>query len=653
MISRFWDNLVEYKQYLFAVLYTLASFWLAGYAAFGLLGIEAVPGVFDIFKLIMHYYDEPGVRMKIFFAAAIPIGLPIVLFLSIGRPQRPQYGDARWSSAAEIRKADLYRRKQDGGILLGKHNGKFLSAKGGQHVALYAPTGSNKGVGVVIPNLLAFPGSVICTDIKLENFEVTSTYRSRAGQDVYLFAPGKYNTHCWNVFDLVDKDSASRVNTLATIAQILCPTSDKVDTPMWSQEARALFRSAALAMMDTGESLNLSKLAMWVKAHVSPEGIKSFLEKNAGQYDIDPIAVTGLGHCAKMSPQHLSGVVSELTSKLEDYIDPLVAHAVSKSDFDIRDLRRKKMTIYLGVSVKSLKTVGPLFNLFFQMVSMTLTETLPAEDEKNDVLLLMDEFPALGKMDMIKQGIAYFRQYKLRLLIVAQGTAQLEDIYTETGRREFDTNCAFKLAYASNDVKEAEQLSTALGEDTITSTSHSRPTWFASKNHRSETLSTAGRKLLLPQEIIQFPRDEGILRVEALRPTRFKKIIYYDDPVFKGKFYNLHDTENTSAMAPVYPPDVDLTTVLADLRRLASDSVSEVSSGSGLDLGTQPVSAEAIGAELDDLSQDEIDAMMDDIFDNPEDKSSIQELLDVEKERISRGQQSLEFIDTDPDARSM
>ncbi len=411
--------------------------------------------------------------------------------------------------------------------MLGYHNKKLIAAYGNTHVFLTAPTRGGKGVGVVIPNLIAWQGSCLCVDIKYENFEITSKYREANGQKVFLFAPGAMRTHCWNVFDVIDPKSPKRKNTIDLIAQIICPTPEGSSQPMWTNEARVLFSSSAMAMMDLGLDVNLAALAMWVKLNANKDALEELLEKHTttdpeGKISskFNPLSLAQLNAAKGMGDSHLSGIVSELTSRLEVYCDPIVAAATSRSDFDLRDMRREPITIYLGATQKALATVGPIFNLLFQMLTIQLSESLPKPDEKHSILCLLDEFPALGKMDMLRKGIAYLAQYKFRFLIVAQGTSQVESIYKESGEREFAVNVAYRLAFATNDQKEAEQISKALGESTINPISKSRPSMLVGS--RSETVSTAGRSLLLAQEVRRYPRDKAILLVESMRPVELE-----------------------------------------------------------------------------------------------------------------------------------
>ena len=462
-----------------ALLYVLASVWFLSYLAILVLNInKPTPDYLDIFRLWYLYHDTPAIRLKLILVTAVPIVIPICI-LMIPNARRPLFGDARWANPREIRNMGL---NAPAGIILGKSNDRFLIDNGTEHVLVAAPTRSGKGVGIVIPNLLQWPGSAVVLDVKFENYDITANFREANGQQVFLFAPGRSNTHCWNPMDLIDSDDPGCVGMIHTIANILCPTPPRADDPMWTIEGRNIFTAAVLAHIALERPLTLNGINGWIKRHGNADNLNRFLENNSKI--LPPQCVNNLTAYAAMGEKQRGGVQSVITSALSIYDNPLVAAATARSDFNIQDLRRRRMTIYLGANLESVTTLAPLYNLLFQLISIVLTRQLPEAEEPHAVLLLMDEFTALGAMDMIKKGIAFYAGYRMRIMIIIQGKPQLRTLYQDSGASEFIVNFKYQVVFAPNDPKDARELSDALGTVTVKNKSRSIPSIFSGKSRQ-------------------------------------------------------------------------------------------------------------------------------------------------------------------------
>jgi len=148
----------------------------------------------------------------------------------------------------------------------------------------------------------------------------------------------------------------------------------------------------------------------------------------------------------------------------------------------------------------------------------------------------MDEFPTIGKMDAFKSGIAFFRGYNVRLFLVVQDTQQLKGIYEESGMNSFLSNCTYRITYAANNVDTANLISQLCGNKTVDAISQSKPKFLDfNPGGRSMNVSQTQRALLLPQEVLQLPRDEQIVLIESFPPIKSKKIKYYEDSLFKSR----------------------------------------------------------------------------------------------------------------------
>ena len=277
---------------------------------------------------------------------------------------------------------------------------------GQQGVALAAPPRAGKGTGVVIPNALSWPGSFVCLDIKRENWTITAGYRARCGQACYLFDPfaDDGRTARWNPFHYVSPHPARRVNDLQRIAEMLYPDPPNVD-PFWTASARSLFLGIALYLF---ESPSLTKTIGEVLRQgmaSDDEGFghhwKRIIEgRQRGDYPLSGQCVRALYDVIDLAPVTASSIRKTFTSRLDLWLNPILDAATSGNDFDLRDLRKKPMSIYVGVNPDDLHRLRPVLSLLFQQALGLQTRELPERNPalKYQVLMMLDEMTAPGRI---------------------------------------------------------------------------------------------------------------------------------------------------------------------------------------------------------------------------------------------------------------
>ncbi|MDR2077996.1 MAG: type IV secretory system conjugative DNA transfer family protein [Rickettsiales bacterium] len=492
--------------------------------------------------IIKNYKTFPRFRayfLKVILSATIPLILYLVLMYKYRemimewkpfKPKESQHGDAHWATAREIKKAGLFSKK---GILLGKYKGRYLREYSFQHVLLFAPTGSGKGVGFMIPNLLFWEESVIVHDIKLENYELTSGYRFKhMKQKVFLWNPADQQgiTHCYNPLDWIAKDYGGMVDDIQKISKFLLPKED-----FWNSEARSLVTGLMLYLqIDPSKQKSLGETLRMIRSEDLAYSLAVVLDTMGG--DLHPISYMNLGAFLNKADKERSGVTSTASSALELWSNPFVDTATSKSHFNMGKFRRELNTLYVGISPNNIDRLKPLLQIFYQQAATIFTTTLPKKDEKIGVMMLLDEFPSLGEMQEIKVGIAYYRGYKVKVFLVVQDIEQLKDIYKEAGMNSFLSNCSYRITFAANNAGTAKMISELLGNKTVTSESGSKPKYL-DLNPGSRTVSTSksSRNLLMPQEIITLPREEQIILIESKNPIRCNKIFYYKEKMFNSR----------------------------------------------------------------------------------------------------------------------
>ena len=486
------------------------------------------------------YQDNPTEKKRLQIAAATPVvfflGIPFVLFLvSLNQP-RSLHGDARWATHSEAREAGLLA---DTGILLGKFGGKFLMNHAAKFLLLIAPTRSGKGVGIIIPNLLNWPESCIVSDIKGENYAITSGFRAAHGQAVFKFAPfdPRFETHCWNPLTYVNRDPRFIVGDLQSIGYMLYPKRDGSDA-FWNDQARNLFVAVALYCVESGLPVTIGEVSRQASGGGKPKEfwqgiVETRLSANAVALSQD--CLNALRQFAGNSENTLTSILASFNAPLGIFANPLVDAATSADDFDLRDIFKKKMTIYLVIPPNKLAEASLLMNLFFSLAYDQNTKVLPEQDAALKYLCLMvqDEFPGLGRIDKFVRAVGYLAGYGFRCITVAQSVSQLQsrELYGEEGARTLVSNHMLQVMYAPREQRDATEYSEILGYTTHDSVSKGRS---YSKGHpsRSENVSDQKRALMLPQELRELGERREIVISDNCKPILADKIRYYTEPIF-------------------------------------------------------------------------------------------------------------------------
>lgn len=477
------------------------------------------------------------------------------------RKKEKIHGDAKWASESDIRRAKLRAKK---GVLMGRTGAaNYLIADDFQHILLFAPTGSGKGVGFVIPNLLFWEESVVCHDIKGENFELCSGYRNRKmHQTCYYWNPADPNgiSHCYNPLDWISDKPGQMVDDVQKICNLVLPEQE-----FWQNEARSLMLGIILYLCAVPEKVtSFGEVVRTMRSDDVVYNLAVVLDTIGGK--IHPVAYMNIAAFLQKADKERSGVVSTLNSGLELWANPLIDTTTASSDFDLQTLKKKKQSVFVGVTPDNLQRLEPLLKVFYQQATDFMTRQMPKKDEPHGVMFLLDEFPSLGEMPQFQIGIAYFRGYRVKLFLIVQDTQQLKGIYEEAGMNSFLSNSYYRVTFSANNIETANMISQLVGNKTATQESLNKPR-FIDFNPASRTMqvSETQRALLLPQEVIQLPRDEQIILVESFAPIKCKKIFYFKDPFFKRRLlpptavptqepYDPRKKKKVAAAPPPPPP---------------------------------------------------------------------------------------------------
>lgn len=517
--------------------------WASGVTFLHVNGADpALAGPFSIieyWKLYAHS-SEKIVRVSVQLCAIGPWALlaGFIGWAVIAKQNRPLHGAARFANTAEIRKARLLDPKGglDKTILVGKKNGRYLTYGGYQFVILAAPTRSGKGVGIVVPNCLNYSDSLVVLDIKGENFDITSGFRAKHGQKVYLFAPFDEAgvTHRYNPLEYISDDPAQRLGDIDAIGTALYSGGNQNDK-FWSENAKDLFRGLCLFVL---ERKDLPKTFGEILRQASGKGkpLKEYIfeELKKAQDTGHPFSnacIDCLNRVLSNSENTLAGIVATFGTPLLIFQNPRVDLATSANDFDLREVRRERMSIYFKMPPNKLKEGSVLVNLFFDQLLNLNTRVLPSQDKtlKHQCLVLLDEMTSIGKVAMIAQAVSYMAGYNMRLLTIIQNKSQLEDVYGKAGALTLLSNHALMVMYAPSPTvqSDAQEYSEMLGYETVKSRSRT-----SSMQSSSTSTSDQRRALMLPQEIRELGQTREIVSLENCKPILCDKIRYYEDPDF-------------------------------------------------------------------------------------------------------------------------
>ncbi|WP_213956781.1 MULTISPECIES: type IV secretory system conjugative DNA transfer family protein [unclassified Variovorax] len=521
------------------LLAAVVGLYLAGY--FFLMAVKLPPHdatPLTTYRYWQDYGERPDIRRALLMALAGGEGLALgVIGFALLPRRRPLHGEARFARRREIEQAGLLG---EAGIILGRLGNRYLVLPGQQGVELEAPPRSGKGVGVVIPNLLNWPGSTIVSDIKGENFIRTAGFRKAHGQEVHLFDPlsERERSARWNPLGYVSEIPYRCIDDLQRIGTMLFPDPHAGD-PFWTSSARSLFLGIALYLFETeGATRTLGEVLRQGMAS-DDEGFQKHWKRvidaceRAG-YPLSQETVQSLYDVIDLAPTTASSIRKTFTSRLDLWLNPMIDAATSANDFDLRELRKRPISIYVQINPDNIARLQPLLNLFFQQAIGLQTRELPENNPelRHQLLLMLDEFPALGRIPVIAESTAFLPGYNVRTVIIVQSNSQLIEKYGVEGAKSIRKMLAARIVFPPKEFEDAEAVSRELGTYTVKQKSVSRPMWGGAGKSPSVSISEQPRRLLLPPEVKELGADWLILFYEGLRPVLAHRVFYFRDKYF-------------------------------------------------------------------------------------------------------------------------
>ncbi|MFT3819571.1 MAG: conjugal transfer protein TraG [Rubrivivax sp.] len=490
-----------------------------------------------------HYAPDIFMRGGTIAAGSGLAAVVVAITMSVWRARQSKlvttYGSARWAEADDIRKAGLHEMA---GVFLGRKDENYLRHAGPEHVMAFAPTRSGKGVGLVVPTLLSWPGSAVIHDIKGENWTLTAGWRSRFSHCL-LFNPTDPRSAAYNPL-LEVRRGAHEVRDVQNIADILVDPEGALERRNhWEKTSHALLVGAILHVLYAGEDKTLRGVANFLSDPACPFEVtlhRMMTTRHLGNEQggaPHPVVASAAREVLNKSDNERSGVLSTAMSFLGLYRDPTVAAVTSRCDWRIADLisAEHPVSLYLVVPPSDISRTKPLMRLILNQIGRRLTESLDGSDgiaRKHKLLLMLDEFPALGRLDFFESALAFMAGYGLRAFLIAQSLNQIDKAYGQN--HSILDNCHVRIAFATNDERTAKRISDALGTATELRAQrnyagHRLAPWLG---HLMVSRQETARPLLTPGEVMQLPPDEAVVMVSGHPPVKAHKIRYYLDRNF-------------------------------------------------------------------------------------------------------------------------
>ena len=559
---------------------------------------------FDWWRWMFDFYPSDEYTFNyafIIFAIAVMFAiLAYVLYVGfVSRSSRKNegiHGTAHFATIDDVQASGLMPRKNSKGQ--GVYCGGFEDEKTGrlyylrhdgpEHVCALAPTRSGKGVGLVVPTLLSWLQSVFILDRKGENYAMTAGWRKASGNVILRFDPAEPETGCsWNALAEIRFGTRYQVSDTQNIALMVIDDDGRgIAGDHFRSAAYELLVGLILHALYKSESVgrlpglyDCAHMLTGVGEFAAPDTVNDLAENEEGDpralsglftemRDIslssnDPAAreaklvISGVGRRMGNTPaRELGSIISTANNALSLYRDPIVGENTSGVDFKVADLMDHgcPVSLYFITTPRNADRMRPLARLLLTQIVLSLADRMEYDDtgrsktmHKHRLLLMLDEFPTLGRLEAFESALAYIAGYGIKAYLITQDVQQLYKAYTNF--ESIISNCHVRVAYAPNKVETAEWMSKMTGQTTIIkeqiTTSGKR--FGAVLENVSSSFQEIQRPLMTPDEIMRLPgptknakgdiltAGEMLIFVAGLPVIRGRQILYFLDPTFSER----------------------------------------------------------------------------------------------------------------------
>jgi type IV secretion system protein VirD4 len=530
-------------------------------------------------------------------AGAFGFLLPLVIAFLM-RPKKRS--DSRFMTMGDVAKTGLSKA---GGIFIGRAGGKLADVFsphrdrrtgktrltrpkliGGKKLWIdgddvggfvIGPPRSGKGASLIIPNALVWPHSLVVLDLRGETYEATAGYRSTISR-VVRFAPADPDgkTECYNPMDFISLDSAQRDIDLRNIAAALFPRPPSNADPYWVNDARLLFTGIASFVMESpaipNEKKTFATILEIMNGTEQPllEFIGSLREDR--RRECSHFTLQTLLPYFEMSERQFSGIYAGVRTGLASFLNERLMRATSRSTFDIRKLKRERISLYLDIRREQITSLGPLFNVLITQMMNFMSESLPRPDE-HQVLVLLDEFQNLGKLEKVTEMASVLGGNGVPMWFFVQSLKAVDEVYREEGRKTLINAARVQVFFGAQDADDLRYVSEQLGEtsDVQKDVTRTKATLFDTYYTRSEHRKEVRRPLMRPDEIRTLDKNKVIILPRGQLPILGTRNFYFADrqlakraflpipaPLDGSRIKGSVASSSASVVSPTLPPIV-------------------------------------------------------------------------------------------------
>lgn len=524
-----------------------------------------------------------SIGMVVSIIGLLGVAIAKIVSSNTSRVNEYLHGSARWADKKDIQAAGLLPRTRNvleivtgkdsptsTGVYVGGWQDKsgnflYLRHSGPEHVLTYAPTRSGKGVGLVIPTLLSWPQSCVITDLKGELWALTAGWRkAHARNKVLRFEPAASNGGvCWNPMDEI-RLGENEVGDVQNLATLIVDPDGKGLESHWQKTAFALLVGVILHVLYKAKNEGAMATLPSVDAMLADpkRNIKDLWTEMTTYGHVNGQNHPTIGSAGRdmtdRPDEEAGSVLSTAKSYLALYRDPVVARNLRKSQFRIKDLMNDDdpVSLYIVTNPNDKARLRPLVRVLVNMIVRLLADKMvfengrPVAHYKHRMLMMLDEFPSLGKLEILQESLAFVAGYGIKCYLICQDINQLKSRETGYGHDESITsNCHIQNAYPPNRVETAEHLSRLTGQTTVIKeqiTTSGRRT-AAILSQVSRTIQEVQRPLLTLDECLRMPgprknaagdieeAGDMVVYVAGFPAIYGKQPLYFKDPVFQAR----------------------------------------------------------------------------------------------------------------------
>lgn len=449
------------------------------------------------------------------------------------------------------------------------------------NIITFGTTRSGKGTGQIIINLLAWEGSVLVLDVKGENYFHSAGCRAKKmNQAVFRFAPFENESHIWNPimaikavenFDQATwQERCQEEEDTRYLANLIITPSGSNNDAFWEDKARALLvglllhvRTAKLIMKakditDEDKQHLVRERSMREVTRLIALETDSFTSLLIDMSESPRRLVSQVGHSFQGYLKGEGKLGQSIKSMLLKHTDVWVYERVHRvtykasehpgdnepgaNDFDFSQMRERKTSFYLIIPPEYLSEYRSVLRVMMGCAIRELKGSYSQLKRNPDyatippVLFLLDEFPQLGQMTPIEEGLAYLAGYGIRFWFFLQDINQLKAHYPNTWE-SFLANTEFKCFFGVNDIHTAKLVSEMAGNTTVDTNSNTTLPSNPNGQYRSPSITQAytSRPLITPDEVLNMHPNKQIVFFKSLNPIYLDLPKYYEFPELQAK----------------------------------------------------------------------------------------------------------------------